>query len=182
MASVSTFTTRSKPKMRCAGAKPNWPKRAGSSSLPSIRSPYWSRPIGPTACTISSIKRGVTIPLSLCDLAGDSWRTVVHPDDIEIAKRQWRTCLETGTPFHAEVRLRRADGQYRWHTLRRVPLRDANDAVIRWYGVGSDIEEQKRAETALQQSEAHLAEAQEELQVTIDTIPTLVASYWPDGT
>jgi PAS domain S-box-containing protein len=120
--------------------------------------------------------------LSLGDLAGDSWKTVVYPDDIAAAKRQWRACLETGTPFHAEARLRRADGEYRWHTLRRVPLRDESGAVIRWYGVGSEIEEQKRAETALQRSEAHLAEAQQELQATIDTIPTLVASYWPDGT
>jgi PAS domain S-box-containing protein len=120
--------------------------------------------------------------LSLCDLTSDSWRTVVHPDDVAAAKRRWRACLETGTPFHAEARLRRADGEYRWHTLRRVPLRDERGAVIRWYGVGSDIEEQKRAETALQQSETHLAEAQKELQATIDTIPTLVASYWPDGT
>jgi PAS domain S-box-containing protein len=120
--------------------------------------------------------------LSLDDLAGDSWKTVVHPDDIAAAKRQWRACLETGAPFHTEARLRRADGEFRWHTLRRVPLRDASGVVIRWYGVGSDIEEQKRAEAALQQSEAHLAEAQKELQATIDTIPTLVASYWPDGT
>jgi PAS domain S-box-containing protein len=56
--------------------------------------------------------------------------------------------------------LRRADGEYRWHLVRRVPLRNEDGEVIRWYGVGHDIEDQKRAERALQRSETYLAEAQ----------------------
>jgi len=56
--------------------------------------------------------------------------------------------------------LRRADGEYRWHLARRVPLRNEDGEVIRWYGVGHDIEDQKRAEQALQRSETYLAEAQ----------------------
>src|SRR5262245_9101702 len=59
-----------------------------------------------------------------------------------------------------EQRLRRADGEYRWHLVRRVPLRNEDGEVIRWYGVGHDVEDQKRAERALQRSETYLAEAQ----------------------
>jgi len=44
------------------------------------------------------------------------------------------------------MRLRMADGTYRWHLNRRVPLRDMTGKVIRWYGVGYDIEDRKRAE------------------------------------
>jgi len=43
--------------------------------------------------------------------------------------------------------------------FRRVPLRDENGQVIRWYGAAHDIEDQKRAERALQTAQAELAHA-----------------------
>jgi PAS domain S-box-containing protein len=49
--------------------------------------------------------------------------------------------------------LLRVDGQYRWHSVRRVPARDENGKVIKWYGIGFDIEERKHAEEALRESE-----------------------------
>jgi PAS domain S-box-containing protein len=77
--------------------------------------------------------------------------------------------------------MRRVDGEYRWHLVRRAPLRDENGEVIKWYAVGIDIEDKKRAEAALRESEARLAAAKRELEATIDTVPALVASYEPDG-
>jgi PAS domain S-box-containing protein len=119
--------------------------------------------------------------LSLADVrGGDDW-IAVHPGDIESADREWRSCLAAGKPFHTELRFRRADGAYRWHLVRRVPQRDDEGKVIKWYGVAFDVEDQKRAENALRRSELDLANAQRELQVTIDTIPVLVATYRPDG-
>jgi C4-dicarboxylate-specific signal transduction histidine kinase len=56
-----------------------------------------------------------------------------------------------------EQRLRRADGEYRWFFIRRVPLRDKNGQVIRWYSAAHDIDDQKRAERALQTAQAELA-------------------------
>ena len=56
-----------------------------------------------------------------------------------------------------EQRLRRADGEYRWFFVRRVPLRDENGEVIRWYAAAHDIDDQKRAERALQTAQAELA-------------------------
>jgi PAS domain S-box-containing protein len=55
-----------------------------------------------------------------------------------------------------DVRVRRADGQYRWHTSRRVPLRDEKGQLVKWYSVGIDVEEQKVAEAALRRSEEKL--------------------------
>jgi PAS domain-containing protein len=43
---------------------------------------------------------------------------------------------------------------------RKVPLRDTNGNIVKWYGSSLDIEERKTAEVALRNSEAHLAEAQ----------------------
>jgi PAS domain S-box-containing protein len=93
-------------------------------------------------------------------LRGQRWGVAIHPGDLPLVEAAWRAHLPTGEPFEIEQRLRRADGQYRWHLVRRVPLRNENGEVIRWYGVGHDIEDQKRAELALQRSETYLAEAQ----------------------
>jgi PAS domain S-box-containing protein len=56
--------------------------------------------------------------------------------------------------------LRRADGEYRWFLVRTSPLRDEQGNLIKWYGVSTDIEDRKRAEEKLTQSESQLAEAQ----------------------
>lgn len=104
-----------------------------------------------------------------------------HPDDAEMNDRVWRASRASGEPLSIEVRVRRADGQYRWHTSQRVPLRDKNGNIVRWYSVGIDIEDRKRAEESLRRSEARRAEAEHELQLTIDSIPTLVGTYRPDG-
>ncbi len=58
------------------------------------------------------------------------------------------------------MRLRRRDGEYLAHMVHRVPLRDQTGEVVKWYAVAFDIEDRKRAEDALRQSEASLAEAQ----------------------
>jgi PAS domain S-box-containing protein len=90
----------------------------------------------------------------------DNLKSVVHPEDYPERSRRWFAHLATGEPYDQEWRLRRADGVYRWHGSRRVPLRDANGAIVNWYGAGHDIDDQKQAEQALRRSEAHLAEAQ----------------------
>jgi PAS domain S-box-containing protein len=90
----------------------------------------------------------------------DNLRSVVHPEDHPKRLRDWDTHVAAAEPYDIEMRLRRADGVYRWHRSRRVPLRDANGAIVNWYGAGHDIDDQKRAEQALRRSEAHLAEAQ----------------------
>src|SRR6185369_16006589 len=41
----------------------------------------------------------------------------------------------------------------------RVPFRDENGHVIKWYGLGHDIDDQKRAESALHAAQAALSHA-----------------------
>jgi C4-dicarboxylate-specific signal transduction histidine kinase len=70
--------------------------------------------------------------------------------------------LRTGESFESELRLRRADGEYRWFVTRRVPLR-RNGEVIAWYAATYDIEDRKKAERELIESERRFREAQMEL-------------------
>jgi PAS domain S-box-containing protein len=119
--------------------------------------------------------------ISLKDVRDKDWSITVHPDDLQSGDRQWRASLENGWPFAMEMRFLRVDGEYRWHAVNRVPLRDATGDIVRWYSVSHDIEDQKRAEAALRDSEAHLAKAERELRLTLDWIPTLAWHARADG-
>lgn len=80
---------------------------------------------------------------------GTARRDPVHPEDAERYLGKWETSIVTGAPFEDEVRFRRADGEYHWHLVRGVPLRDEHGQILKWYGVMSDIEDRKRAESLL---------------------------------
>ena len=101
-----------------------------------------------------------TTGLTIEDALGWDWGSVVHPDDLARYVDEWRAALAAGEPTESEVRLRRADGKYRWWLTRNVPLRDELGNIVKWYGTAIDIEERHRAEDALRRSEAYLAEAQ----------------------
>jgi len=73
----------------------------------------------------------------------------VHPDDLARLLEARTTAFATGNPFDHEVRLQRANGQYRWALLRASPLRDDSGKIVRWYGISTDIDDLKRVELAL---------------------------------
>src|SRR6266850_1073807 len=95
--------------------------------------------------------------LSLEDLMGWGWGSVVHPDDLTRYVDAWHAAVAAGEPLESEARVRRADGDYRWLLVRNVPLRDELGNIVNWYGTAFDIEERHRAEEALRQAQADLA-------------------------
>jgi PAS domain S-box-containing protein len=104
------------------------------------------------------------VGFSLDDLQGWGWTKVIHPDDLEGLLEKWRASLAAGKPFVHDARLRRADGEYRWQFLRKVPLRDERDNIVKWYGSAIDIADRKRAEEALRTSEREQRRITEELE------------------
>jgi len=98
--------------------------------------------------------------VTLDKVVGWNWTAVIHPEDVEGILTRWRACLVSGEIFEYETRVRGANGEYRWMFHRKVPLRDANGNIVKWYGSSMDIHERKTAEEALRSSEAYLAEAQ----------------------
>src|SRR5258708_36992008 len=60
--------------------------------------------------------------------------------------------MAAGEASEAEMRLRRAAGEYRWFLVRTAPLRDEQGNVLKWYGVSIDIQDRKHAEEALRLS------------------------------
>jgi PAS domain S-box-containing protein len=85
---------------------------------------------------------------------------LIHPEDLPSVMKKWLTDMAASEPSENELRLRRADGEYRWFWVRTAPLRDEQGNLVKWYGTGVDITERKQAEEKLKQSESRLAEAQ----------------------
>jgi PAS domain S-box-containing protein len=116
--------------------------------------------------------------LSLEEGLGWGGRSAAHPKDRARFVDEWRAAVATGEPFEHEVRMRRADGEYRWMLIRAVPLRDELGNIVKWYGTSTDIEDRKRAEEALRE-QASL------LNLTHDTVFVRdmhdVITYWNRG-
>ena len=94
--------------------------------------------------------------LTLAELQGDGWTNCVHPDDLESAARHWQSALASGNFYETEFRLKRSDGSFRWHIARATPIKDETGVVTQWIGTNTDIDEQKRVEQALVESERRL--------------------------
>jgi PAS domain S-box-containing protein len=99
--------------------------------------------------------------LSYLGLTLDEWRqrgvgSDVHPEDAARLKAHAERSMLDGLPYEMEVRLRSADGTYRWFLARYNPVRDDNGQILRWYVGCTDIEDRKRAEERLQQENVGL--------------------------
>jgi PAS domain S-box-containing protein len=84
-----------------------------------------------------------------------NWGTsdAVHPEDLPRIAEIFQRSIAAGTPSHYELRLWRFDGEYRWFDNRCVPIREKSGRIVRWYMLGTDVEERKRAEEGLRESE-----------------------------
>ena len=86
-------------------------------------------------------------------LAPDFLNRIFHPDDLERLRDEREHAIARGVPWESEARLLGKNGQYHWFLIRINPLRDEQGRIIRWYGTRTDIEDRKRAEDALRESE-----------------------------
>jgi len=104
-----------------------------------------------------------------------------HPNDLDRVLGERRMGLSKGVPFELEMRLlpvgaakRMQQEEYRWYLSYYNPLRDESGQLIRWYVTATDIDERKRAEQKLRQSE-------QDLRTIIDGIRQSVVVLAPDG-
>jgi PAS domain S-box-containing protein len=105
----------------------------------------------------------------------EAWMTAVHPEDREKAAKSFWEGVRSGEGFAFETRsLSAQDGTYRWHLQRAVVLRDAQGKVLKFVGTTTDIDDQKRAEEKLRESEY-------EARLTVDSIPGMVVRVSPSG-
>jgi len=99
---------------------------------------------------------------------GTGWHAAIHPDDLPELLERWRSLLAAGEPGEIEARLRRSDGDYRWFLIRACALTDTSGQIVKWCGIGMDIEDRRRSEEALRETERRF-------RSIVDGLPTLVA-------
>jgi len=97
---------------------------------------------------------------SVEDLLNLGWEKFLHPEDFPKTASAFFHAIQTGESYENLQRVRRVDGEYRWHHVRAEPLRDREGRIIEWYGLSVDIHEGKKIEQRLRRSEAYLSEAQ----------------------
>jgi PAS domain S-box-containing protein len=115
------------------------------------------------------------------EILGLGFYRIFHPDDTPHLLSAWQDIMSSKVSREVEGRLMRADGEYRWCTLRQNPLLDRNGQIIAWYGVVLDIEARKNAENALQVAQTALRASEQNLNLIINSLPVLAWSARPDG-
>ncbi|RUX44179.1 PAS domain S-box protein, partial [Mesorhizobium sp. M7A.F.Ca.US.014.04.1.1] len=78
-----------------------------------------------------------------------------------------RHSLATGEPYSMKYRMRRADGAYRWVDGRGEPLRDHSGALVQWYVISIDVDDEMRAQEALRDRERELSQL-------VDMVPSFL--------
>jgi PAS domain S-box-containing protein len=99
---------------------------------------------------------------------GEGWEAILHPDDLARTLEKWNHSLRTSTPYNIQYRLKSAeDDSYRWQIGRALPLKDSQGKVIKWFGIATDIHEQKEAE---KQKDEFLSIASHELKTPLTSV------------
>lgn len=84
---------------------------------------------------------------------GFGWMSAVHPEDRRSLVQEAPDAFARGKPFDYEIRLRRVDGVYRWFLGRSSPVRDVHGNIVQWVGASMDIDDRKRMEQKLAETD-----------------------------
>ncbi len=100
------------------------------------------------------------------ELELDEWERAIHPDDVAPLRERWAAARARRERYEARCRMRRAaDGTWRWHSVRAVPICDPAGVLIRWLGALVDEHELRML---VEQNQALLASEQRARQAADD--------------
>jgi PAS domain S-box-containing protein len=65
----------------------------------------------------------------------------------------WESAVRSGEIYECEHRLKLADGSFRWHLSRGVPLKNEAGEVVKWFGTATDIHDLRKSEQELREND-----------------------------
>ncbi len=115
----------------------------------------------------------------------DLWQPLVHEDDREHYVSTFIDCLGRGVPFHAEARVQRADGEWRWISSYGAPRLNDDGTCSGMVGSSADVTELKAASTEVEESarrkERWIAVVGHELRQPVHAIHAALRMLRPDA-
>lgn len=87
------------------------------------------------------------------EMKGGHWQMLMHPEDAEPYTKEFFACVRDRVPFHAEVRVKRADGQWRWIESWARPRFSKSGDYRGFVGTSADVTEKKQAVERLRESD-----------------------------
>ncbi len=109
---------------------------------------------------------------SLDQSQGSGWRMFLHPDDAPPYLEVFERAVRERAAFRAEVRVRRADGEWRWFGSYATPRFSPGGEFLGHVGLSSDITERLKAEQALRSSEEKFRQLAENIREVFWMIPS----------
>ena len=97
------------------------------------------------------------------------WRAVIHPDDLALTNARWAEAVATDDFFEVEYRFRRHDGQYRWFRGQGRAQRRPDGSLLKWFGICTDIDDQKQIQQLLQTQNQQLRRTNADLDQFVYT-------------
>jgi PAS domain S-box-containing protein len=92
----------------------------------------------------------------------ESWRRLVHPDDLEAAEKAVFDAVDNHTSFAVQFRFKEKGGEYRWILARgKVAESGEEGRAVRMAGSHTDITQRKIAEEALRKYERIVSTTQD---------------------
>lgn len=95
------------------------------------------------------------------DHVGRGWANIIHPDDRDASVQAYLTAFNRQESFQLAYRLRRSDGEYRWHTATGNPRFGDRDEFLGYVGISIEDhaarvanEEQARLQAEIQEAAA----------------------------
>ena len=105
------------------------------------------------------------------ELSSGSWQNFVHPGDYPLFAKDLLNSQQRQASFSGQYRFReKTTGNYLWHMVSVIPLKNDKEVIVRWIGFIVDIHAQKQIEQTLKdnrelkETQRQLFQNQEELQ------------------
>ena len=95
------------------------------------------------------------------------YNQVIHPEDLRLSYYQLRLIVKAGSGGEFQIRAKRADGLYRWHLIRLMPIMDEQGEMQLWVGTATDIQQLRILQ---QQKDDFISIASHELKTPITTL------------